>query len=283
MFPSCYEGRSRTNPSYTHYSSFIIHHSSFTLKITLLGTGTSQGVPVIGCGCAVCRSTDARDKRLRSSALVTAGEVNILIDAGPDFRQQMLRAGVSHLDAIILTHEHNDHVIGLDDIRPLNFRSGQPMRVFALPRVASEVRKRFEYIFGEPIPGLPRIELIEIDSDRPLVVNGLHVVPIGVQHGRLPILGYRFETLTYLTDVKSLLPSEMQKIIDTTYLITSALHHEWHPTHMNLEEALALVDQIRPKQAWLTHISHHMGLAAEAGSRLPEGVSLAYDGLEIPF
>lgn len=253
------------------------------MKITLLGTGTSQGVPVIGCGCEVCKSTDARDKRLRSSALVSAGEANILIDAGPDFRQQMLRAGVTHLDAIVLTHEHNDHVIGLDDIRPLNFRSGQPMRVFALPRVASEVKKRFEYIFGEPIPGLPRIELIEIDPDRPLEIKGLHIVPIGVQHGRLPILGYRFDTLTYLTDVKTLLPSEMQKISGTKYLITSALHHEWHPTHMNLQEALALVKQVGPEQAWLTHISHHMGLAAVAGPTLPPGVSLAFDGLEIAF
>ncbi len=249
----------------------------------MLGTGTSQGVPVIGCGCNVCSSTDPRDKRLRSSALISAGDVNILIDAGPDFRQQMLRANVRHLEAIVLTHEHNDHVIGLDDIRPFNFNSGKPMRVYALPRVAAEVQKRFEYIFGKPVPGLPRVELIDIEPDRPFVLEGVTVQPIGIQHGRLPILGYRFGDLTYLTDVKSVLPEELQKIKGTKYLITSALHHDNHPTHMNLKEALELVGKIAPEQAWLTHISHNMGLAADVGRQLGPGISLAYDGLEIKF
>ena len=253
------------------------------MKITLLGTGTSQGVPVIGCGCNVCSSPDPRDKRLRSSALISAGDVNILIDAGPDFRQQMLRAGVRHLEAILLTHEHNDHVIGLDDVRPFNFNSGKPMRVFALPRVAAEVRKRFEYIFGKPIPGLPRVELIDIEPGLPFMVEGVRVLPVGVQHGRLPILGYRIGELTYLTDVKSILPEDVQKIAGTRYLITSALHHDQHPTHMNLAEALALVEQVAPEHAWLTHISHNMGRAEDIGPQLPAGVELAYDGLEIEF
>ncbi len=253
------------------------------MKLTLLGTGTSQGVPVIGCSCEVCCSTDERDKRLRSAALFSDGDLNVLIDAGPDFRQQMLRAKVQHLNAILLTHEHNDHVIGLDDIRPFNFQSGQPMRIFALSRVASEVRKRFEYIFGEPIPGLPRIELYNINEDSIIELKGQRIQAIGIQHGRLPILGFRIGDLTYLTDVKSVLPDELEKIKGTKYLITSALHHSYHPTHMNLKEALQWVETVQPQQAWLTHISHQMGLAAEVGPTLPPGVALAYDGLEIEF
>ncbi|MEO6759226.1 MAG: MBL fold metallo-hydrolase, partial [Saprospiraceae bacterium] len=173
------------------------------MKLTLLGTGTSQGVPVIACDCAVCHSPDPHDNRLRASALLSADDTNILIDAGPDLRQQMLRANVQHLDAILLTHEHNDHVIGLDDIRPFNFRSGQPMTIYALPRVAGELRKRFEDVFGEQIPGLPRIALVPLDEHTPLQIGEVSVQPIGVQHGRLPILGFRFGDLTYLTDVKT--------------------------------------------------------------------------------
>ncbi len=253
------------------------------MKLTLLGTGTSQGVPVIGCDCAVCRSTDPHDNRLRSSALLTAGDTNILIDAGPDLRQQMLRAHVHHIDAILLTHEHNDHVIGLDDIRPFNFRSGQPMTVYALPRVAGDVRKRFEYVFGEYIPGLPRIALLPLDEHTPFQIGEVHIQPIGVRHGRLPILGFRFGDLTYLTDVKTLEPAEFEKVKDTKYLVVNALHHEEHHAHLNLLEALAFIEQVKPQQAWLTHISHRMGLARVEGPKLPAGVSLGFDGLEIEF
>ncbi len=253
------------------------------MKLTLLGTGTSQGVPVITCDCEVCRSTDPHDNRLRASALLTAGSTNILIDAGPDLRQQMLRAKVHHLDAILLTHEHNDHVIGLDDIRPFNFRSGQPMTIYALPRVAAEVRKRFEYVFGEQIPGLPRIALVTLDEQTPLKVGEVAIQPIGVRHGRLPILGFRFGDLTYLTDVKTLDEAEFEKIKTTRYLVVNALHHEAHHAHLNLLEALAFVERVKPEHAWLTHISHRMGLARVEGPKLPPGVSLAFDGLEIEF
>lgn len=253
------------------------------MKLTLLGTGTSQGVPVIGCDCAVCTSVDPLDNRLRSSALLSDGTTNIIIDAGPDFRQQMLRARVHHVNGILLTHEHNDHVIGLDDVRPFNFSSGHPMSVYALPRVAEQVRRRFEYVFGEPIPGVPRIELIPLDNDTPFCIGGIKIQPVEIMHGRLPILGFRFGDLTYLTDVKTVSDVEKEKIAGTKYLITSALHHREHPVHMNLDEALAFIADVAPGRAWLTHVSHQMGLAKDVEKQLPPGVALAYDGLEIEF
>lgn len=195
----------------------------------------------------------------------------------------MLRHQVRHLDAILLTHEHNDHVIGLDDIRPFNFSTGHPMAVYALPRVGNEVRRRFDYIFGEPIPGLPRIELIPIDGVQHIRCEGINIVPVEVMHGRLPILGFRIGSLAYLTDVKTVSETEKSKLKGLKHLIVSALHHQPHPTHMNLEESLQFIEALQPEQAWLTHISHQMGLSKDVSLTLPPNVTLAYDGLTIDF
>ena len=251
------------------------------MKITFLGTGTSQGVPVIGCECPVCSSSDERDQRLRTSVLIADGGVRILIDAGPDFRRQMLAAGVKHLDAILLTHEHNDHVIGLDDIRPLNYASGKAMRIYALPRVLSEVRKRFEYVFTEKAKGLPEMELHAIDENADFSIEGIRINAVGVEHGRLPILGFRFERFCYLTDVKTMRDEEIRKIEGIPHLVLNALHHNFHPTHLSLVEALALIEKIRPGNCRLTHVSHSMGKYEEVSKMLPKNVTFAYDGLTI--
>ncbi len=250
-------------------------------SVTILGTGTSQGVPIIGCECRVCTSSDPHDNRLRSSVMVTSGETVVVIDAGPDFRQQMLRARVKRLDAILLTHEHNDHVIGLDDIRPFNHRSGNPLEVYALTRVAGEVKKRFEYVFADPIPGLPRVELVPVLPGEPFVIGELEILPVGVIHGKLPIVGYRFGDFAYLTDVKYMEEEDLERLKGVKKLVINALQHEWHPTHLSLTEALGLIRRIEPEQAWLTHLSHHMGVASVVGETLPPGVQLAFDGLEI--
>ncbi|MEY3241954.1 MAG: hypothetical protein RIR11_3393 [Bacteroidota bacterium] len=251
------------------------------MKITLLGTGTSQGVPVIGCQCPVCMSTDPRDNRLRTAALVSDGATNILIDPGPDFRQQMLRAGIRKLDAIVITHEHNDHVIGIDDVRPFNFASGKPITVYALARVAQDLKNRFQYIFGEPIPGLPRIDLVHIDQESVFTIENITIQAIGILHGRLPILGFRFGHLAYITDMKTIVPSEKEKLNGVQYLVVNALQEEYHPTHMNLEEALDFVAIIRPEKTWLTHSSHLLGKHKDVEKKLPNGVYMGYDGLEI--
>ena len=252
------------------------------MKISILGSGTSQGVPVIACDCAACQSDDLRDKRLRTSILVSHNNTNIVVDAGPDFRQQMLRANVKDIDAVLITHEHNDHIIGLDDVRPFNFRQEKNMRVYATEQVQKDLKHRFEYIFKEnPYPGAPRLELHTINKADSFEVDGIPIIPIETLHGELPVLGFRFGDFTYLTDAKTFSKEEFEKIKGTKILVLSALHHHPHHSHLSLTEALEIIELLQPETAYLTHISHRMGKTSEVEQILPSNVSFAYDGLEI--
>lgn len=257
--------------------------SSSKLRFTFLGTGTSQGVPVIGCTCAVCTSDDPRDNRLRTSGMVTFQGKNIVIDTGPDFRQQMLRTSVDDVVAILFTHDHNDHTAGLDDVRPLNFRHKKQMPVYATPSVQHALTARFGYAFGEnPYIGAPRLVFETISKAQNFRIEGLEIQPIEVWHGdTLPILGFRFDDLTYITDCKSIESEQLEKIIGTKTLILNALHHKEHHSHLNLTEALAMIEMIQPEQTFLTHISHSMGKYEDVQKSLPKNVALAYDGLVI--
>jgi len=249
------------------------------LKITFLGTGTSQGIPVIGCTHEVCLSNDKRDKRLRASVLVQIDETNLVIDCGPDFRQQILNSGIIHVDAILFTHIHADHTAGLDDVRPISMKQGH-LPVFAGKDVIDNIRDRFSYMFKTEnrYEGAPKIEINEI-SNTLFVVEGIEVQPVEVAHGEINIFGFRIGNFAYLTDVKQVSAKEKIKLRNLDILVVNALRKEWHPTHFNLEEALAFIDEIKPKKTYLTHISHKLGFHAEVSKNLPDHVELAYDGL----
>ena len=251
------------------------------MKITLLGTGTSQGVPVVGCQCEVCRSNDPRDNRTRTSAFVETDDVNLLIDTGPDLRQQLLREHITKVNAILLTHEHKDHLAGLDDIRPIYFRQKAPMDIYAMQRVLAVVRKDFDYAFKDhPYPGAPSFQLHAIRHDRFFVQN-VEIQPIQVRHLTLPILGYRIGPFAYITDASFVADSELAYLQNLEVLVVNALHREKHYSHFNLEQALHFIDIVKPKRAYLTHSSHHMGLYADVEKLLPPHVTLGYDGLQI--
>ncbi|MEL6392333.1 MAG: MBL fold metallo-hydrolase [Bacteroidota bacterium] len=249
------------------------------VTLRLLGTGTSQGVPVIGCDCETCRSTDPRDKRLRVAAHFRSRNTSVVVDAGPDFRQQMLTNQINWLDALLITHEHNDHVAGLDDLRPFCFRQRAEIPVFALPRVVAQLKKRFEYAFAEnPYPGVPRLSLQTIQVGEPFRIGELEFLPIPVLHGKLEMVGFRCGNYAYLTDVKTLPQEAYAMLKGLDKLVISALQPGPHHSHLNLEEALEEIRRINPKEAYLTHLSHLFPPAAELESQLPNGVRLGVDG-----
>lgn len=251
------------------------------MRITILGTGTSQGIPVITCSCIVCRSGDTKDKRLRVSVLIELADKTIVIDSGPDFRYQMLRAKVKDLDAILYTHEHKDHVAGLDDIRPFNYLLKKNIDIYATERVQNALRKEFSYIFAEAnYPGLPQIDMHTITNE-PFDVGLTKVIPIDIMHYKLPILGYRIGDFTYITDAKTVSESSMKKIKGTKILVVNALQREQHISHFTLDEAVEFAEQVGAETTYLTHISHNLGLHAEVEKDLPANIKLAYDGLVI--
>ena len=250
------------------------------MRLTFLGTGTSQGVPVIACRCSVCRSSDERDTRLRTSALLSVGDKNILFDIGPDFRQQMLREQVDHIDAILITHAHRDHVAGLDDIRSFNYVQHRKMDVFLNAEARVAIERDYHYIF-EPheYPGLPEAELHTVTGQ--FMAAGLEVTPIKAMHKDLPVLGYRIGEMAYITDANHIAPEEMEKLQGVKVLVINALRKAKHFSHYCLPEALEVIEKVGPERAYLTHMSHEMGLHAEVSAELPEGVELAHDRLTV--
>jgi phosphoribosyl 1,2-cyclic phosphate phosphodiesterase len=251
------------------------------LKITFLGTGTSQGIPVIGCKCVVCQSADKKDQRLRVSVWVKTADKSIVIDSGPDFRYQMLRAGVDDLDAILYTHEHKDHVAGLDDIRPYNYILKKRIDIYATERVQEALKREFQYIFADTkYHGLPQINLHTI-TDEPFAIGENTIVPFEVMHYKLPILGYRIGDFTYITDAKTISEASLEKIKGTKVLVLNALQKEDHISHLTFSEAIELANQVGAEMTYFTHISHNLGLHAEVSKELPAHIKLAYDGLTI--
>ena len=252
------------------------------MKVYFLGTGTSQGIPVIGSNHPVCLSDNPKDKRLRVSVWVSWDNFSLIIDCGPDFRQQMLTSKCPQVDAILYTHEHADHTAGLDDIRPFNFKQGE-ISVYAHERVLNNLKRRFDYVFESEnkYPGAPTVKAIEVVNNQSFVLGGKEIIPINVMHGSLQVFGYRIESFAYLTDVKTINSQELDKLKYLDVMVINALREEHHNTHFNLQEALDFIALVKPKKAYLTHISYHLGFHDEVQNKLPNSVYLAFDNLEI--
>ena len=253
------------------------------MKITFLGTGTSQGVPIIGCDCHACLSKDDKDKRLRCAIMVTLDDgKNIVVDTGPDFRQQMLREKVQDIEAVLITHEHNDHIIGIDDVRPINFKHRKDMPVYAVERVIQNLQERFKYVFApNPYPGIPRLNLLPMHKSQPFEIAGQRIIPIEVMHYKLPVIGFRFNDFTYLTDIKTISDEELEKVKGTKILVLGALQRQQHISHLTIDEAIELAQKINPEMTYLTHLSHRLGKHHDVIKTLPKNITLAYDGLRL--
>ena len=251
------------------------------VKLTFLGTGTSQGIPLIGCECKVCQSIDSKDKRLRTSVLIEHNNNIFVIDTGPDFRQQMLREKVKNLNAVIFTHEHKDHIAGLDDVRAFNFLLNRPMDVYATERVQNAIRKEFSYIFtDEKYPGIPKLNLHTIAADN-FTIDGTTFIPIEVMHHKMPVKAFRVNNITYITDANFISDQEKEKIKGSEIIIINALRKEEHISHYTFKQAIDLMFELEPKKAYFTHISHQLGLHKEVMNELPDWIELAYDGLTV--
>ncbi len=252
------------------------------MKVTFLGTGTSQGVPVIGCTCEICSSLDFRDKRLRTSIHLHIDGKSIVIDTGPDFRQQMLREYINRLDAIIFTHAHRDHTSGLDDVRAFNFKQNIDMPVYGTHDVLEQLKTEYHYIFANRnYPGIPRINLFEITEEEIFSIDQLKITPLPVIHYKLPVLGYRFDNFSYITDANFISDETLERLEGTEILVLNALQREPHVSHFNLTGAIKMVEKIKPLKTYFTHISHRLGLHTDVQKELPPGIYLAYDGLQI--
>jgi phosphoribosyl 1,2-cyclic phosphate phosphodiesterase len=254
------------------------------VKVTFLGTGTSQGIPFIGCPCPVCTSANIKDNRLRSAILIQTSDASIVIDSGPDFRYQMLREKVNRLDAIVFTHGHKDHIAGLDDIRPYNFFTHKPVAIYATDETQDALKREYSYIFNSPsYPGIPQIDMHTISGDKPFTVCGLTFTPIRVLHYKMEVLGFRIGDFTYITDANYIAPDEMEKIKGSKSLVLNALRHEKHISHFTLNEAVEMAELLGADDTYFTHISHQLGLHDVVDSDLPPGMHLAYDGLTLEF
>jgi len=251
------------------------------IKITFLGTGTSAGVPIVACNCEVCASTNSFDKRLRSSILVEDGETRVVIDSGPDFRQQLLREHIKTLNAVVFTHEHKDHIAGLDEVKVFNYLYRKRMLVYATKRVEVALHREFAYIFsGEKYPGIPEVDIINFDNDK-FKINDIIFEPINVLHYKMPVKGFKINKFAYITDANYISEIEKQKLKNLDVLVLNALRNESHISHFTLNEAIELIKELNPKKAYLTHISHQLGLHNEVSKLLPNNVELAVDGLQL--